>query len=119
VPTQIVWASHDPATSREQAYVLFKTISEKQTATQMHVINRSGSFPFREQPEAFHHVISAFQEGVRVEIRDSYTSATCGVDIVREGISGDAGTCRGDPAKFSSATTLGRFLGRKNRTDKK
>ena len=35
VPTQIVWASHDPATSRDQAYVLFKTIAEKQTATQL------------------------------------------------------------------------------------
>ena len=49
VPTQIVWASHDPLTSREQAYVLFKAISEKQAATQMHVINRSGSFAFRER----------------------------------------------------------------------
>lgn len=67
VPTQIVWAGHDPATSRDQAYVLFKTIAERQTATQMHVINRSGSFPFREQTLAFHHIISAFQEGVRAE----------------------------------------------------
>jgi 2-hydroxy-6-oxonona-2,4-dienedioate hydrolase len=67
VATQIVWASHDPATTRDQAYVLFKTIAERQTATQMHVINRSGSFPFREQPESFHHVVSAFQDGVRAE----------------------------------------------------
>ncbi len=64
VPTQIVWASHDPATSREQAFVLFKTIAEKQTATQIHIINRCGSFPFREQPEPFHHVVSAFQDSV-------------------------------------------------------
>lgn len=69
VPTQIVWASHDPATSLEQAYVLFKTIADKQTATHMHVINRSGSFPFREQPESFHHVVSAFQDGVQAEGR--------------------------------------------------
>lgn len=67
VPMQIVWASHDPATSRDQAYVLFKTIAEKQTSTQMHVINRSGSFPFREQPESFHHIVGAFQSGVRAE----------------------------------------------------
>jgi 2-hydroxy-6-oxonona-2,4-dienedioate hydrolase len=69
VPTQIVWASHDPATTRDQAYVLFRTIAEKQTATHMHVINRSGSFPFREQPAAFHHVVSAFQDGVHAEGR--------------------------------------------------
>jgi 2-hydroxy-6-oxonona-2,4-dienedioate hydrolase len=68
VPTQIVWASHDPTTSREQAFILFKTIAAKQSATQMHVINRSGSFPFREQPAAFCHVISAFQAGVAAEI---------------------------------------------------
>ena len=67
VPTQIVWASHDPSTSREQAYVLFRTISEKQAATHFHVINRSGCFPFREQPLSFHHIISAFQDGVRAE----------------------------------------------------
>ena len=69
VPTQIVWASHDPLTSREQAYVLFKAISEKQAATQMHVINRSGSFAFREQSELFHHIINAFQIGVLAERR--------------------------------------------------
>lgn len=67
VPVQIVWASHDPATTREQAFVLFRTIASRQTATQMHLINRSGSFPFREQPESFHHIVSAFQDGVRAE----------------------------------------------------
>ncbi|MGB7099862.1 MAG: hypothetical protein WBD95_14000 [Xanthobacteraceae bacterium] len=50
VPTQIVWASHDPATTREAGFVLFDVISGKQKATQFHVINRAGSFPFREQP---------------------------------------------------------------------
>lgn len=64
VPTQIVWGSHDPASSREQAFVLFTVIAKRQPATQFHVINRSGNFPFREQPETFHHVVSAFHEGL-------------------------------------------------------
>jgi len=64
VPTQIVWASHDPATSREHAMVLFNAIASRQPATQLHVVNRSGSFPFREQPAAFVHIVAAFEEGV-------------------------------------------------------
>jgi 2-hydroxy-6-oxonona-2,4-dienedioate hydrolase len=67
VPTQIVWASHDPATTREAGFVLFDVISAKQKATQMHVINRAGSLPFREQMVAFHHIVASFGEGVRLE----------------------------------------------------
>ena len=67
VPTQIVWASHDPATTREAGFVLFDVIAAKQKAAQMHVINRAGSLPFREQAAAFHHVVASFGEGVRLE----------------------------------------------------
>lgn len=63
VPTQIVWASHDPATSRESGSVLFNAIAGRQKAAQMHVINRSGSFPFREQAAAFHHIVASFGAG--------------------------------------------------------
>jgi len=67
MPAQIVWASHDPATTREAGFVLFDVISAKQKATQFHVINRAGSLPFREQPAAFHHIVASFGEGVRQE----------------------------------------------------
>jgi len=67
VPTQIVWASHDPATTRDAGLVLFDVISAKQKTTQFHVINRAGSLPFREQPAAFHHIVASFSEGVRQE----------------------------------------------------
>ena len=68
VPTQIVWASHDPATAREAGYVLYKVIAEHQGATQFHLINRAGSFVFREQPAEFTRVVAAFQDGVDLEI---------------------------------------------------
>jgi pimeloyl-ACP methyl ester carboxylesterase len=68
VPTQIVWSSHDPATSREAGYVLFKVIAERQRAAQFHLINRAGSFAFREQPEAFAQVVAAFASGVTNEL---------------------------------------------------
>ena len=67
VPVQIVWASHDPATTPEAGFVLFDAISAKQKAAQFHVINRAGSLVFREQPAAFHHVVSSFGRGVRNE----------------------------------------------------
>lgn len=67
VPTQLVWSSQDPQAPREGGYVLFKIIAEKQTATQFHMINRAGSFAFREQPVEFARVVTAFQDGVDLE----------------------------------------------------
>ena len=67
VPTQLVWSSHDPLARREGGYVLFKIIAERQRATQFHLINRAGSFPFREQPEEFAQVVTSFQDGIELE----------------------------------------------------
>ncbi|HEY7611315.1 MAG TPA: alpha/beta hydrolase [Alphaproteobacteria bacterium] len=67
VPVQLVWARNDPLASVEQGMALFKLIAERQRATQFHVINRAGSLPFREQPEAFHAVVSAFHDGIAAE----------------------------------------------------
>jgi len=67
VPTQIVWASHDPTISREGGFVIYDVVARKQSAAHFHVINRAGNFPFREEPQAFHHVVSAFQNGVLQE----------------------------------------------------
>jgi pimeloyl-ACP methyl ester carboxylesterase len=68
VPAQIVWASHDPTATREAGYVLFKVIAEHQGAAQFHLINRAGSFVFREQPAEFTRVVAAFQDGVDLEL---------------------------------------------------
>jgi 2-hydroxy-6-oxonona-2,4-dienedioate hydrolase len=67
VPTQLVWASHDARAPREAGYVLFKIIADKQRATQFHLINRAGTFAFREQPEEFSKVVAAFHDGVDLE----------------------------------------------------
>lgn len=67
VPVQLVWGSHDPTTSRERGAVLFDMIAQRQTATQFHLVNRAGNLVFRDQPEAFHHVVGAFQDGVMAE----------------------------------------------------
>lgn len=64
VPVQLVWGSHDPTTSRERGLVLFDTLAEKQKAAHFHLINRAGNLVFRDQPDAFHQVVAAFQDGV-------------------------------------------------------
>jgi pimeloyl-ACP methyl ester carboxylesterase len=67
VPVQLIWARNDPLASAGQGMALFKLLAERPPATQFHVINRSGSFPFREQPEALHAVVSALHDGIAAE----------------------------------------------------
>lgn len=67
VPTQVIAAAEDPLVSRDHMLWLFRIIAQHQPATQFHLINRSGSFPFREQPEPFLHVLTSFQDGVMAE----------------------------------------------------
>jgi pimeloyl-ACP methyl ester carboxylesterase len=64
VPVQLVWGSHDPTTSRERGAVLYGALAERQTASHFHLVNRAGNLVFRDQPDAFHHVVAAFQDGV-------------------------------------------------------
>ena len=64
VPCQVIWGSHDPLTTFDHGLWLFRGIAQKQRAAQFHVINRAGALPFREEPEAFRHVVSAFVEGL-------------------------------------------------------
>ncbi|MCW5771252.1 MAG: alpha/beta hydrolase [Rhodospirillaceae bacterium] len=64
VPAQLIWGSHDPMTTTEHGRVLYGVIARRQTATHFHLINRTGSFPFREEPAAFHHVLKAFHDGL-------------------------------------------------------
>jgi pimeloyl-ACP methyl ester carboxylesterase len=63
-PCQVIWGSHDPLATFDQGLWLFRGIAQKQRVAQFHVINRTGALPFREEPAAFHHVVSAFSEGL-------------------------------------------------------
>lgn len=67
VPTQIIWAKNDPLVSIDHGVWLYRIIAAKQKAAHFHLINRSGSFPFREQPEEFFRLLSAFHKGLAVE----------------------------------------------------
>ena len=64
VPAQVIWGTHDPLGSFEQGLWLFRVIAQKQKAAHFHAINRSGALPFREEPQAFHQIVSAFVDGL-------------------------------------------------------
>jgi 2-hydroxy-6-oxonona-2,4-dienedioate hydrolase len=62
VPCQVVWGSHDPLGTFDHGLWLFRGIAQRQRVSQFHVINRTGSLPFREEPAAFHQVVAAFSD---------------------------------------------------------
>ena len=64
VPCQIIWGSHDPLATFDHGLWLFRGVAQKQKASQFHVINRAGALPFREEPAAFHQIVSAFADAV-------------------------------------------------------
>ncbi len=64
VPGQVIWGTHDPLGSFDQGLWLFRLIAQKQKAAHFHAINRAGALPFREEPEAFHQIVSAFVDGL-------------------------------------------------------
>ncbi len=67
LPTQVVWGHRDPLSSVDYGLWLFRIVAGRQRAAQFHVINRAGSFPFREQPDEFRHVVGAFVDGLQVK----------------------------------------------------
>jgi pimeloyl-ACP methyl ester carboxylesterase len=64
VPVQVIWSSHDRLSSLDQGLWLFRLVAARQAAAHFHVINRVGSFPFREDPRSFHQLIDGFCEAV-------------------------------------------------------
>jgi pimeloyl-ACP methyl ester carboxylesterase len=64
VPAQLIWGANDPMTSIEHGRVLFGIIAARQRATHMHVLNRAGNFPFREDRAGTAHVLGTFHAGL-------------------------------------------------------
>jgi len=64
LPVQVIAGSHDPLGTLDQTLWQFRLVAARQVATQMHVINRAGALPFRDQPVEFVDVVAAFAEAV-------------------------------------------------------
>ncbi len=63
-PTLVVWGYNDPTAALKRGQLLFELIAESNPDSEMHVLNRAGHFCYREQPEAFNHVIKGWVEKV-------------------------------------------------------
>jgi pimeloyl-ACP methyl ester carboxylesterase len=64
VPVQVIWGSHDRLGSLDQALWLYRLIAARQKVAHFHLINRVGSFPFREDPQCFHQLVDSFCQAV-------------------------------------------------------
>lgn len=60
VPTLLTWGRDDPLAPLELGIDLFGLVSEETAATELHVFNRCGHFPYREYPDAFNDVVLGF-----------------------------------------------------------
>lgn len=59
-PTQIVWGFNDRTATVEGGFDLFSIIAAHERDTQLHVINESGHFPFREHAARFNALMAGF-----------------------------------------------------------
>jgi pimeloyl-ACP methyl ester carboxylesterase len=66
-PVQVVWAASDPLSSPDHGLWLFRIVGAHQGAAQYHLVNRAGSFVYREQPEQYAEIVTSFQAGLTVD----------------------------------------------------
>lgn len=59
-PVQVVWGFNDRTAVLERGLELFQMVAAHNRRTQLHVVNESGHFPFREHPELFNSLLSGF-----------------------------------------------------------
>lgn len=59
-PTQVIWGYDDRTATLDRGVELFRAIARHERRAQLHVINQSGHFPFREHPERFNALLSRF-----------------------------------------------------------
>lgn len=67
VPLQVIAGMQDPQVSTAHMLSLFRIAAARQPRAQFHILNRSGAFPFREQPEDFMRIVQAFADGLAQE----------------------------------------------------
>jgi pimeloyl-ACP methyl ester carboxylesterase len=59
-PTQIVWGGNDRTILLDRGVEIFEMMAAQNRRTDFHVINHSGHFPFRENPERFNALLGGF-----------------------------------------------------------
>ena len=64
VPAMLIWGQQDTLSPPPYGRALFDIIAERQTATQLHVLNQAGYFSYREQPGLFAKLVSGFVQAL-------------------------------------------------------
>ncbi len=59
-PMQIIWGFNDRTAVLDRGMELFQMVARHQRTAQLHVINESGHFPFREKPDQFNALLTRF-----------------------------------------------------------
>ena len=59
-PTQLIWGYNDRTAEISRGLDLFKRITAHDRHAQLHIINKSGHFPFREHPGEFNRILADF-----------------------------------------------------------
>jgi pimeloyl-ACP methyl ester carboxylesterase len=62
VPTLVLWSRDDPSAPLRLGYALYERIAPKTADARLHVVSRSGHYPFRDRPNAFVAAVEAFVE---------------------------------------------------------
>jgi pimeloyl-ACP methyl ester carboxylesterase len=63
VPTLVVWGADDPSAPLPLAHRLFEVIACRTEEAELHVLARAGHYAFRDRPDAFVRVVTAFCSG--------------------------------------------------------
>jgi 2-hydroxy-6-oxonona-2,4-dienedioate hydrolase len=63
-PVLVYWGYNDPVAPIEMGLKLYDMTAKHQFRTQMHTVNKTGYFSFRERPDEFNRVVCEFVEGV-------------------------------------------------------
>jgi len=59
-PVEIFWGTDDRTATLERGVEMFQMFARHDRRTQLHLINQSGHFPFREHPERFNALLARF-----------------------------------------------------------
>lgn len=59
-PVQVFWGFDDRTATIDRGVELFRTLARHERRAQLHVINQSGHFPFREHPARFNALLASF-----------------------------------------------------------
>jgi 2-hydroxy-6-oxonona-2,4-dienedioate hydrolase len=67
-PTQILWGMKDPTVPMPLGYTLFDILARHEMRVTLSMIDKTGHFPYREQPELFDDFVQTFLAEVEADV---------------------------------------------------